>query len=205
MILDEKELTKAELLLSQKDPKMCELISKLGRCDLCERDNDYFMSLVNSIIGQQLSGKAARTIFDRVLKKFVTITPEKILDADVETLRELGLSRPKIKYIKELSLFVTTGKLDFLKLKNADSESVIHELTKVSGIGKWTAEMFLIFSLGHCDIISTADVGLQRAIKILYGQRASLEKISKKWKPYRSVASWYLWRYLDSNSQITID
>lgn len=189
------------LHLSNKDPILGKLISHIGDYEL-EINKNYFVRLISSIIGQQLSVKAADTIFTRVKNLCGEITPQNILSIDDDKLRSTGVSRPKIKYIKHLSEEVINNRIDLNNLIFLSDEEVISELTKIKGIGRWTAEMFLIFSLGRLDVFSTADVGLRRAIKWLYNSDDSfdisiLNEIIDNWKPYRSIASLYLWEVIN--------
>ena len=191
------------------DKKIFELISKFGEINFSISHKKsfafHFENLVSSIIGQQLSLKAARTIEQRVkliLKN--EITPESILDSEDDDLRKTGLSYSKISYIKNLSNSILNGKLDLRTVDVLSDDEVITVLTKVKGIGKWTAEMFLIFSLKRPDVFSLTDVGLLNSIKKLYGDRLSKDEILtiiNKWKPYRSYAAIYLWKSLDNDSE----
>jgi DNA-3-methyladenine glycosylase II len=168
------------------------------------RANDYFVDLIETIIGQQLSGKAADTIFGRFknLMPDGLVTPENILKIGDEKIREAGMSYSKIKYIKGVSHEVLNNGLDLKKFDQESDEIVREELIKLKGIGPWSAEMFLMFSLGREDIFSPGDQGLKNAIKKLYGfnneptEKEMLE-ISIKWKPYRTYASRILWKSLD--------
>ena len=169
-----------------------------------ERANDYFVDLVETIINQQLSDKAASTIFGR-LKKLMPrgiLTPQNILKTKDDDIRNAGISYSKIKYIKGIASEIDSGKLDLKKFDKKSDEEVLEELIKLKGIGKWSAEMFLMFSLGREDIFSAGDLGLKNAIKKLYSLKKEptekqLIKISSKWKPYRTIASRILWRSLD--------
>ncbi|MCG0276720.1 MAG: DNA-3-methyladenine glycosylase [Thermosediminibacteraceae bacterium] len=183
--------------LSKADEKMAYLIQLIGDYSL-ELEEDYFQSLVQSIVGQQLSMEAAETIWKRLQDLCKEVTPEKILSLSEEELRSAGLSKKKIEYIKDLSEKVLSGVLDLDKIDSMTDEEVIEALLQVKGIGRWTAEMFLIFSLGRPDVFSVEDLGLQRAIKWLYGlsdwpDKKFLIECSKRWKPHRTAASLYLW------------
>lgn len=202
MILEFKKDDCYLTYLTKKDPILGSIISSVGDYELVLNKN-YYLKLVSSIIGQQLSVKAAGTIFSRVENLCKEITPKNILAIEDEILREAGVSRPKIKYIKHLSEEVISNRIDLYNLGNLANEEVISELTKIKGIGRWTAEMFLIFSLGRMDIFSTADVGLRRSIKLNYSledlpSNDEIVSISDLWKPYRTVASLYLWASLDN-------
>lgn len=166
--------------------------------------DDFFRSLCEDIIGQQLSGKAADTIYSRFEKLFAgkKITPEKVLALPADKLKAAGMSRAKVKYVKDLAQKVKNKTLKLAKLDQLSDYEVIAELTKVKGIGPWTAEMFLMFTLGREDVFSFGDLGLRKAITRLYKfkqepGRRQMEKLVKKWKPYRTFASRILWKYLE--------
>ncbi|OGK23165.1 hypothetical protein A2954_00560 [Candidatus Roizmanbacteria bacterium RIFCSPLOWO2_01_FULL_37_12] len=166
--------------------------------------NDYFVELCANIIGQQLSGKAADTIYTRFEKLFVgkKITPDKVLKIPDEKLRGVGMSWSKVKYVKDLAQKVNDKTLILDRLDKMSDIKVINELIKVKGIGPWTAEMFLMFTLGREDVFSHGDLGLRNAIKKLYKfkkepTKTQIEKIVKKWSPYKTYASRILWRSLE--------
>lgn len=165
---------------------------------------DYFLRLTRTIIGQQLSVKAASTIFSRFEKLFLDgkISPEKILQINKDKMRKCGISYPKISYLKDLSQKVINNDLDLNKINDLDNETVTKNLTMVKGIGPWSAEMFLMFSLGRVDIFSIGDMGLKNAIKKLYELENTTDeeiiKISEKWSPYRTYACMILWKSLDN-------
>jgi DNA-3-methyladenine glycosylase II len=188
----------AESHLRKFDPVMASLIRKHGPCYLSARRGTAFHTLATSIIGQQLSSKAAASLVRRVStvasrpfrpKDFSALTPE--------TLRAVGLSLRKASCLIMLADRMTSGDLALARLRHLDNEQVIEELTTIVGIGRWTAEMFLIFGVGRPNILSLADAGLQRSARSLYGEDASLEQLGLLWSPWNSVASWYLWRHLD--------
>jgi 3-methyladenine DNA glycosylase/8-oxoguanine DNA glycosylase len=162
-----------------------------------------FSSLAESIIYQQLNGKAAATIFDRFAALAgEPLTPQGILNLSDEQLRSVGLSKQKSAYLKDLSTKTAAGLLDFARLPELPDEEVIQHLTQVKGIGEWTAHMFLMFSLRRPNVLPTGDYGVQVAIKKHYKKRKlpkpkDMEKIARAWEPYRSVACWYMWRSLD--------
>ena len=161
----------------------------------------YFADLVNQITGQQLSVKAAASIWKRLVDLFAgRVEPKILLEADDETLRAVGLSRPKIRYIKGLGQEVLDGSLDLDELPTLDNETVLTRLSSIKGIGRWTAEMFLIFTLAREDVFSIGDLGLKNAVKKLYGviTDAEILQIAQRWSPYRSYACFYLWRSLDN-------
>jgi DNA-3-methyladenine glycosylase II len=194
-------IRKAERHLAKVDPIMKRLIARHGPCPLAERKFQPFHMLANSIISQQLSTRAAATIKRRVGKLVgVPFQTARVLSTPVETLRAAGLSQAKTRYIQELAARVNEGRLNFNQLKLQDDEAVIARLIEASGVGRWTAEMFLIFGLKRLDILSVGDAGLQRAARLLYGRgrkaHTLLPRLGEAWQPYRSIASWYLWRSL---------
>lgn len=185
------------------DPTLYE-IALTVKLETLSKPSDYFIDLVDSIISQQLSGKAAATIFSRFKKLFPQekITADKLLKIPDQKIREAGISFSKIRYIKGIAEKITNKELNLNKLEKLSDEEVIAELIKIKGIGIWTAEMFLIFTLLREDIFSAGDLGLQNAVKKLYKLEKDLSKnelleISSKWKPYRTLASRILWRSLD--------
>jgi DNA-3-methyladenine glycosylase II len=179
---------------------MKRLIAEHGPCPLAKREYHPFHALVTSIISQQLSSKAADTIESRIPETVsVPFDPTELLSISIESLRTAGLSRPKARYIHELAQRVTDGRLSFSILESAQDDDVIAALMKLTGIGRWTAEMFLIFGLKRLDVLSLGDAGLQRAARALYESRGNgelLASVATAWRPYRSIASWYLWRHL---------
>jgi len=165
-------------------------------------NDDYYLKLVQSIVGQQLSIKAKETIWNRVESLCEAITPKDILNISDIDLRNVGISYSKISYIKGLSQMIVDNNINFNNIKNYNDEEVLNLLTSVKGIGKWTAEMFLIFSLGRLDVFSVDDASLRRSVKWLYSfkenpTKSQLYTISKQWHPYRSIASLYLWAAVD--------
>jgi len=188
--------------LCQADSKLATLIRLVGDIALKPSVNPY-ESLVMSIIAQQLSAKAASTIQARVRLVVPQVTPELVLAADEEAIRQCGVSYPKIRYIRDLSSKVLTGEVTLDNLHTLDDETLMKQLTSVKGIGKWTAEMFMIFSLGRPDVMSIGDAGLQRAAKWLHqlderDDANYLGAVAPIWAPYRSYASLYLWRAIDN-------
>ena len=190
----------------KKDPILSDIISKFGILDY-QPNSDYFESLVESIIGQQLSGKAADTIYNRFLKLFPRqkFTPDLILDIEDLTLRNCGMSWAKARSLHDLSQKHLDGTLALNKLHKMTDEEVIDHLIQVKGIGRWTAEMKLMFALQRPDILPLDDVGIQNAFVKHYGLnrkhkslQAKMQKIALPWKPYRTVACWYLWKSLDN-------
>lgn len=199
-------LAHAEAQLSAVDPILATLIVQHGPCQLSPH-TDYYRQLVRSIIGQQLSVKAATTIYQRFLDLFdgSMPTPEQILNTDSEALRQIGCSYPKASYIKDLALHIIDGKLDLDHIATLPNPTVIEQLVSVKGIGEWSAHMFMMFSLGRLDILPTGDLGIRKAMKQLYELPelpipATMHQIALEhgWTPYQSIASWYLWRSLDN-------
>jgi 3-methyladenine DNA glycosylase/8-oxoguanine DNA glycosylase len=162
-----------------------------------------FEALARAIVFQQLNGKAARTIYDRLATAAGgTVTPESILKLTPVQMRAAGLSKQKLSYIRDLAQRTHVREVDFALLPSLSDEEVIATLTKVKGIGEWTAHMFLIFALQRPNVLPTGDYGVRAAIKRAYRKRklptpAAMEKLAKSWHPYCSVAAWYLWRSMD--------
>ena len=186
------------------DPILNKLHKKYGIHQFEDRSEKLYEELVETIIGQQLSGKAADTIFKRFLKLFDDNkfpTPQKLLKTDVEKLRSAGMSYSKASYIKNIAEAFKNGDLDIKMLHKLNDEDVKKTLTKIKGVGNWTAEMTLIFTLKREDVFSLGDAGLKRAIKNLYGieKDTDILKLAESWKPKRSFACWYLWRSLEND------
>lgn len=201
----QQRLRAAEAHLSDTDPVMREVIARHGPCGLATRKRDPFDVLCASIISQQLSSKAADTIQARV--KLVVgagpyLRPQPLLDAEPEQLRAAGLSWSKVKWLRGLAAANLDGTLDFARLRRMDDEAAINALDALPGIGRWTAEMYLMFAMHRLDLFAMDDVGLRRGIDLLYGKGRKLSdrrtlQIIRPWSPYRTVASWYLWRLAD--------
>lgn len=183
----------AEVFL-QKDKYIGPLVKKWGHCTIFPKLHmDYFQGLVGDIIGQQLSGRVADVIEGRLKVKIDgTMTPDKILKLEDQALRDCGMAWSKVRAIKDLSLKVKNGELKIKILDELSDEEVKKELVQVKGIGPWTADMFLMFKLGRPDIFPVDDLGINKAMKKLK------IKSSNHWKPFRTVASWYLWRSLEN-------
>ncbi len=188
--------------LKKSDPTMRAIIEHVGPFRM-QYDEPAFHSLAEAIVYQQLHGKAAATIFQRLTNLAgKPLTPEGILQASEQELRAVGLSQQKLSYLRDLAGKTHKGELDFARLPELADEEVITQLTQVKGIGVWTAHMFLIFALRRPNVLPTGDLGIQMAIRKHYRKRKlpkakQMEKIAKPWEPYRSVATWYLWRSLD--------
>ena len=200
-LLSAKVICAAERHLSRADRVMARLIVDYGKCPLARRDDSPFHTLVSSIINQQLSSKAADTIKGRLSEIApMPFRPEDFLNAPIGSLRTAGLSRAKAAYIRNLAEQMTSGALNFDEMAYEEDERVMQALMSLPGIGRWTAEMFLIFGLKRPDVLAIGDAGLRRAARRLYGDKEPAELLTKMgaaWSPYRSVASWYLWRHLD--------
>jgi DNA-3-methyladenine glycosylase II len=202
--------TGAELeALKGSDPVMAGLIERLGPLDEEQRrrgrPKDSYGALLRSITGQQLSTKAAATIYGRVTAMFGgrTPTPDELLAADPDELRGAGLSYAKVRYLRDLAEHVRSGALQLERLAELPDGEVAAQLTAVKGLGQWTADMFLIFHLRRPDVLPVGDLGIRRAVERAYQlpgmpDPAALTAIGEPWRPYRSVASLYLWRSLDN-------
>ncbi len=204
-----KATPKALRTLREADPVMARLVEEHGavvRRDLKrERPGDAYGALLRSIVGQQLSTKAARTIYGRMTELFGghAPTPKQLLAADPDDIRAAGLSRPKIAYLRDLALHVEEGTLELERLPELSDEEVTAQLTAIKGLGQWTADMFLMFHLGRPDILPVGDQGIRRAAQIEYRLRKlpdpkRLEKLARPWRPYRTLACLYLWSSLDN-------
>ena len=191
------------------DPVIAGLIDRHGPLSLADRRRgrpaDPYGALLRAIVGQQLSTKAARSIYGRLLERFGgrTPSPGELLAADPELVRSAGLSRPKVAYLRDLAARVESGELEVDRLAELDDEQVAAELTAVKGLGRWTADMFLIFHLGRPDVLAVGDLGIRRAVEREYGLPAlpdasELERIAAPWRPHRTLACLYLWKSLDA-------
>ena len=197
--------------LAAADPTMGALIERIGKIDIGtrlrrrseERPADAYGALLRAIVGQQLSTKAARTIYGRVCELFggTTPSPEQLLAASEVDLRAAGLSGRKVEYIRDLASHVLDGELELDRLEQLDDQEVIEEIVAVRGLGQWTAEMFLIFHLERPDVLSGGDLGIRKAVQIEYGldqmpTPLRVLEIGEAWRPHRSLASLYLWESL---------
>jgi DNA-3-methyladenine glycosylase II len=202
---------KARAALASSDPTMAALMTRVGEIDLAtrlrrrseERPADAYGALLRAIVGQQLSTKAARTIYLRVLGIFggTTPSPEQLLEASEADLRGAGLSGRKVEYIQDLARHVLSGELELDRLGELGDEEVIAEIVAVRGLGQWTAEMFLIFHLERPDVLSGGDLGIRKAVQSEYGlgempPPAQVLEIGEALRPHRSLASLYLWESL---------
>jgi DNA-3-methyladenine glycosylase II len=189
----------------KKDPALAKIISKVGKFAI-EYNEPCFETLVRSIVYQQLSGKVASVIFNRL--KAATgensITPAGIMKLRIERMRRLGLSAQKTVYIRELAKHTRKGSVVFETLADLEDAAVIEHLTRVKGIGVWTAQMFLMFALRRTDVLPLGDLGIRTAMKRAWDlpelpKPAEMERIAAAWRPYASLACWYLWRSLDND------
>jgi DNA-3-methyladenine glycosylase II len=190
--------TRARRHLSRKDPVLKRVLGLVGPCTL-QPDGDGFRALVRAVVAQLISAQAARAIFARLETALGAVTPAAVLAAGAERLRGVGLSGPKARTLAELAERAGNGLIPLDRLGELDDEEVIARLVPVRGIGRWTAEMFLIFSLGRLDVLPVDDFGLRAGVRDQYGLaelpgRAALRELAEPWRPYRSVATWYLWR-----------
>jgi DNA-3-methyladenine glycosylase II len=197
-------MRKAILHLKKSDPVMGAIIERVGPYKIEYRE-PVFQTLVRSIVYQQLHGKAALTIFNRLhaAAKADPLTPESILKLRPAKMRTLGLSKQKMTYIRELARLTRNGEILFERLPSLDDAVIVEQLTRVKGVGVWTVQMFLIFALRRPDVLPTGDLGIRAAIKKAYGladlpKPAEMEHIAAAWRPWSSVACWYLWRSLDN-------
>jgi DNA-3-methyladenine glycosylase II len=189
--------------LKRNDPILAHIISRVGPVEF-ELDNDHYEAVVGSIIYQQLAGSAARAILNRFKQLYGgrLPSPGEYLATDVEKLRSSGLSPQKISYIKDLAERLENGTLDLKRLETLPDEEALDELDSVRGIGRWTAEMFLIFKLGRTDVLPVDDLGLRKAAKKAYRLRKlpgrnRFEQLAEKWHPYSSISTFYLWKSME--------
>lgn len=196
--MDSQLLQKARRHLMRRDAVLKALIKATGPCTL-RHEPDHFAVLTRSIIAQQISTKAAQSIGDRLLATVKSFRPQNILAASDEALREAGLSRSKQLALRDLAEKCADGAVPLKKLAKMDDAEVIETLVQVRGIGPWTADMFLIFSLGRLDVLPVGDFGLRAGIQKHYalpdlpGKEAMLA-LAQAWQPYRSIGTWYIWR-----------
>jgi DNA-3-methyladenine glycosylase II len=195
--------------LSKVDPQLRILIRTIGKYSIKIRAN-AFQSLVESIIYQQLTGSAANVIYGRFIKYYNNVMPtprEIISTSDIELKSKVGLSSKKVQYLKDLSTRVVEQKLDLDLLSIMSDEEVINQLIQVKGIGRWTAEMFLIFCLGRPDVLPVTDLGIRKAMQKVYSipelpKPAEMLAIAQPWRPHRTVVIWYLWKSLSKFTSI---
>lgn len=202
----QQQLEEGSAHLASVDPILGKIISSAPLPTFTPHKN-YYQELVESIISQQLSVKAAATILDRFKALFTTSfpSPEAILEKDIETYRSVGLSRQKASYIRDLAERVLNGSVKFDHLDSLSNQEVIDELIQIKGVGIWTVHMFLMFCMGRLDVLPVGDLGIRNGIQKLYSlperpNDVEIETIATKnnWHPYESLASWYVWHSLDN-------
>ena len=204
MIANLTPLDQVKAHFAKADPKILAVLETVDLADWFKESSsdDHFYNLTRNIIYQQLAGKAASTIFGRFKDLVGDIKPENIATFEDQSFRDVGLSWAKAKYVKDLASKVQSGEVGLTNLDTLDNESVITELTKVKGIGRWTAEMFLLFTLHREDVFSYGDLGLKNGLVKLYHLtdpgREKIDSIVARWSPYESYASICLWHYLDN-------
>jgi len=187
--------------LAARDAVLADLIARNRGLTLGLR-GDAFQTLARAIVGQQISVKAAQSVWDRLVVNVGAVAPDRLAQVEVKSLRAAGLSGRKAEYIQDLAHHFLERSVDATSWPALPDEIVIEQLTSVRGIGRWTAEMFLIFSLGRPDVLPVADLGLKRAMSLSYNRGREVSErrmrlIAKSWEPWRSVATWYMWRSLD--------
>ncbi|HSX32171.1 MAG TPA: DNA-3-methyladenine glycosylase [Candidatus Saccharimonadales bacterium] len=208
MIATNKTLAEATAYLAKHDPALASVITSVGPCTI-RPHKQYYQELVDSIISQQLSIKAAATIERRFRELFGASDtfppPEAILTKNIDELRSVGLSRGKAAYIRDLAQHVVDGRLRFDHLDDLPNDQIITELTAVKGIGEWTAHMFLMFCMGRMDVLAYGDLGIKNGIQKLYGldhaptpQEITDIAATHNWHPYETVACWYVWASIDT-------
>ena len=204
--MSEADVDRARRALMRRDPRLRALIKSVGRCRLADsRGHDPFSGLVRVIMSQQLSSKAADTIFGRVAALAGgpgSLTPGAVRALDPAALREAGVSRPKIVYLHDLAGRVLDGRLDLHALDRHPDADVITAITAVKGLGVWSAEMFLMFRLNRPDVFPVGDLGIVKGMQALFAMKQrpaprTMLRLAEPWRPYRSVAAWYLWRIND--------
>jgi DNA-3-methyladenine glycosylase II len=193
-------------LLMRRDPRLAPVIRHVGRCRLPDsRTHHPFVSLVRALTSQQLSTKAAATIFGRVVDLVggpEGLTSAGLLAVDPAKLRTAGLSGQKVSYVRDLAARVDDGRLDLHGLRERTDDEVLEAITAVKGFGRWSAEMFLMFQLNRADVLPVGDLGIVKGMQLLLGMKArpaavTMLRAAEVWRPYRSVAAWYLWRLVE--------
>lgn len=210
--MSQTEINSVFTHLKKNDKVVSSLIAKFGKCNL-QPHSQYFNSLLRAIIGQQLSVKAASSIYNRFINHFNhKPSPEDIISSNDELLRGFGLSNAKVKYVKDLSRKVIDKEIRIRNFSKKSDDEIIGDLTKVKGIGVWTAQMFLMFTLGRMNVLPVTDLGIRKAIMLNYGLRKlpdekKIKKLAREnnWHPYCSIVSLYLWKSLDSKFETIIE
>lgn len=198
--------------LTEADPILARVINSTDELPTFEPHTNYYQALVESIISQQLSVKAAASIEKRFYALFDGIpSPEELVTTDIERLRGAGLSRPKARYIQDLGTRVIDGTVVFETLSELTNDQIVDELTKVKGIGEWTVHMFLMFCMGRLDVLPVGDLGIRNGIQKLYklpalpdAETVRAVAAQNGWSPYESVASWYIWHSLDNAPPVSV-
>jgi DNA-3-methyladenine glycosylase II len=205
--LDGESLERARRSLARRDPVLRPLIRRVGSCGL-RRRGDPYGALVRSVLYQQLAGAAAAAIHARLRARFGGRDPRPgaLLAARDAELRAIGLSRQKIAALRSIAEHFDDGRVSGRRLARMGDEEVIECVTQIRGVGVWTAHMLLMFSLGRPDVLPVGDYGIRKGVQNLYGLRelpgrAELERVGERWRPWRSVASWYVWRHADPDEQ----
>lgn len=197
------EIRKGIAFLKKNDPVLRRVIDEVGPCTLTPKQ-DYFASLVQSIMYQQVSLYAAAAIHQRLLRRIKTLSPRNVLSFSDQEFKECGVSRQKRTYLRDLAHTFLTRRINLDKMHHLADEELIALLSSIKGVGRWTAKMFLMFTLARLDVFPLDDLGLQRAIRIQYGYKKTpsqrtLLRIAKRWTPYKTLASWYLWNSLEGD------
>ena len=191
---------KAKRSLARRDPVMGGIMRRFPKVHITPR-GDPFHTLARAIVGQQISVKAAQSVWNKFSLLVENVTPQKVLAKKRPQLRACGLSDRKVEYIADLAQHFADGKIHVHRWPGMGDEEIIAELTEVRGIGRWTAEMFLMFNLMRPDVFPLDDLGLQKGIRLCYFKKSvslnRMRKLGETWRPWRSVATWYLWRSLD--------
>ena len=208
------DMARARRVLIRRDPVLAPIIRKYGPCGIATgREHDVFCGLVEAIVSQQLSTRAAATIYGRLralLPGDGPPTPEALQPLSDTALRGAGLSRQKLGYLRDLSGKMLDGSINSAGLLEMSDEEIVAELTKIKGIGRWTVEMLLIFRLTRPDVFPAGDLGIVKAVQKAYSLRKTpdvkrLHAIAERWRPYRSVAAWYLWASLENKTGTKVE
>lgn len=194
--------------LKRADPVLCAVIERVGPCRFAPHaEGTHFDALARAILYQQLSGRAAATIHGRVREHFGgrDPLPAELAAVPDESLRACGVSRQKLSYLRDLAAHAASGALPLDRIGALDDEAAIEALVRVKGVGRWTAQIFLMFRLGRPDVLPELDLGIQKGIQLAYGLRTlptpqQVQRRAAAWAPYRSVAAWYLWRFVDAGN-----
>jgi DNA-3-methyladenine glycosylase II len=202
--LNQTVVADAEDYLCKRDKKLAKLIREVGPCAIDISNKTKFEMLISAIVSQQLSGKASTTIYNRLIECAGSSKnlAKKLVNLNSDVVRSCGVSTTKTNSILRVAELVATKQLDLDAMMELDDETIHRKLTAITGIGPWTVQMFLMFALRRPDVFSTGDAGLRRGLKLLYGlQNTPSEKemlaITERWRPYRTVGAWYLWRVVD--------